>query len=183
MTMGNIPGLATFINVVIGVAVVIGFIVIFQAMYAAVMERTREIGILKSMGASKSYIISAILRETVILAILGIGVGVAFSYTARGAIVAALFHPAHHGHAGMDFAGHRNRHHRRPRWRHLSGIQGRAERSHRRPRIRVTPAGDRTQENRRSILLPAFPASCSPLPGPFPGNSPSLTSSPVTGNL
>lgn len=88
MTMSNVPGLATFINVVIGVAVVIGFIVIFQAMYAAVMERTREIGILKSMGASKSYIISAILRETVILAILGIGVGVAFSYTARGAIVA-----------------------------------------------------------------------------------------------
>jgi putative ABC transport system permease protein len=88
MTMSNVPGLATFINVVIGVAVVIGFIVIFQAMYAAVMERTREIGILKSMGASKSYIISAILRETVILAILGIGVGVAISYTARGAIVA-----------------------------------------------------------------------------------------------
>ncbi len=88
MTMGNIPGLSTFINVVIGVAVVIGFIVIFQAMYAAVMERTREIGILKSMGASKAYIISAILRETVLLAILGIAVGIAISYAARGAIVA-----------------------------------------------------------------------------------------------
>ena len=88
MTMSNVPGLATFINVVIGVSVVIGFIVIFQAMYAAVMERTREIGILKSMGASKSYIVSAILRETVLLAILGIAVGIAISYTARGAIVA-----------------------------------------------------------------------------------------------
>ena len=88
MTMSNVPGLATFINVVIGVSVVIGFIVIFQAMYAAVMERTREIGILKSMGASKSYIVSAILRETVVLAVLGIAVGIAISYTARGAIVA-----------------------------------------------------------------------------------------------
>jgi len=87
MTMGNIPGLSTFISVVIGVAVVIGFIVIFQAMYAAVMERTREIGILKSMGASKSYIINAILRETIVLAILGIAVGIAVSYAARGAIV------------------------------------------------------------------------------------------------
>ena len=87
MTMGNIPGLSTFISVVIGVAVVIGFIVIFQAMYAAVMERTREIGILKSMGASKSYIINAILRETIVLAILGIAVGIAISYAARGAIV------------------------------------------------------------------------------------------------
>ena len=88
MTMGNIPGLSTFISVVIGVAVVIGFIVIFQAMYAAVMERTREIGILKSMGASKAYIINAILRETILLAILGIAVGIAISYSARGAIVA-----------------------------------------------------------------------------------------------
>jgi len=83
-----IPGLATFINVVIGVAVVIGFIVIFQAMYAAVMERTREIGILKSMGASKAYIIDAILRETVLLAVLGIVLGIGISYAAREAIVA-----------------------------------------------------------------------------------------------
>jgi len=88
MTMGNIPGLSTFIDVVIGVAVVIGFIVIFQAMYAAVMERTREIGILKSMGASKAYIIDAILRETALLAVFGIVLGIAISYAARGAIVA-----------------------------------------------------------------------------------------------
>src|SRR5437867_596071 len=39
---GNFPGFSTFINVVIGVAVSIGFIVIFQAMYTAVLERTRE---------------------------------------------------------------------------------------------------------------------------------------------
>jgi putative ABC transport system permease protein len=88
MSMGNIPGLSTFISVVIGVAVVIGFIVIFQAMYAAVMERTREIGILKSMGASKTYIVNAILRETLLLAVLGIVLGIAVSYAARGAIVA-----------------------------------------------------------------------------------------------
>ena len=50
---------------------VIGFLVIFQSMYTAVMERTREIGILKSMGASKFYIINVILRETVVLALGG----------------------------------------------------------------------------------------------------------------
>jgi len=87
MTMGNIPGLSTFISVVIGVAVVIGFIVIFQAMYAAVMERTREIGILKSLGASKAYIVQAIVRETVLLAILGVIVGIAVSYGVRAAII------------------------------------------------------------------------------------------------
>jgi len=87
MTMGNIPGLSIFINVVIGVAVIIGFIVIFQAMYTAVMERTREIGILKSLGASKPYIINVVLRETVVLAVCGIISGILISYGAREAIV------------------------------------------------------------------------------------------------
>ena len=72
MTPTNYPGLSTFINVVIGISVIIGFIVIFQAMYTAVMERTREIGILKSMGASKFYIVNVILRETVLLAVVGV---------------------------------------------------------------------------------------------------------------
>ena len=81
-----IPGLSTFIRVVIGISVVIGFIVIFQAMYTAVMERTREIGILKSIGASKLYIVNVILRETVLLAIGGIVVGVLFSLAARAGI-------------------------------------------------------------------------------------------------
>jgi putative ABC transport system permease protein len=90
MTASNLPGLSQFITVVISVAVIIGFIVIFQAMYAAVMERTREIGILKSMGASKLYIVNVILRETVVLAISGIIAGIALSMAARSAIHAKL---------------------------------------------------------------------------------------------
>jgi putative ABC transport system permease protein len=90
MTPSNYPGLSSFIDVVIGISVIIGFIVIFQAMYAAVMERTREIGILKSMGASKLYIVNVILRETTLLALSGILVGIAFSLGARVAIVHRL---------------------------------------------------------------------------------------------
>jgi len=86
MTPANLPGFNKFITVVIGVAVTIGFIVIFQAMYAAVMERTREIGILKSLGASKLYIVNAILRETGLLACVGIGVGIAISFMVRAVI-------------------------------------------------------------------------------------------------
>jgi putative ABC transport system permease protein len=82
----NIPMLSTFINVVIGISVVIGFLVIFQSMYTAVMERTREIGILKSLGASKAYIVRVILRETLMLALAGIVVGVVLSFTASGSI-------------------------------------------------------------------------------------------------
>jgi putative ABC transport system permease protein len=86
MTTSNYPGLSTFIDVVVGISVVIGILVIFQAMYTAVMERTREIGILKAMGASKSYIVNVVLRETVVLALGGIVVGIAFSLAARAGL-------------------------------------------------------------------------------------------------
>ncbi len=90
MTPANYPGLPTFLDVVIGVSVVIGFIVIFQAMYTAVMERTREIGILKSMGASKLYIVRLVLRETLLLALCGILLGILVSLGARAALVQKL---------------------------------------------------------------------------------------------
>jgi putative ABC transport system permease protein len=83
MTPSNYPGLSSFLDVVVGISVVVGFIVIFQAMYTAVMERTREIGILKAMGASKLYIINVVLRETVLLALAGIILGIIVSLVAR----------------------------------------------------------------------------------------------------
>jgi putative ABC transport system permease protein len=86
MTTSNYPGVSKFIDFVIAISVIIGFIVIFQAMYTAVMERTREIGILKSLGASKFYIVNVILRETVLLAIAGIVVGIVFSLIVRSGI-------------------------------------------------------------------------------------------------
>lgn len=86
MTTSKYPGVSQFIDFVIVISVIIGFLVIFQSMYTAVMERTREIGILKSMGASKLYIVNVILRETVLLAIGGIIVGVVFSLIARSGI-------------------------------------------------------------------------------------------------
>ena len=59
-------------------------------MYTAVMERTREIGILKSMGASKLYIVNIVLRETALLALAGIIVGILFSLAARVFILQKL---------------------------------------------------------------------------------------------
>ena len=87
MTVNNFPGFGTFINIVIGISVIIGFIVIFQSMYTAVMERTREIGILKSLGANKFYIINVILSETSSSPSAGIIVGLLFSYAAREGIL------------------------------------------------------------------------------------------------
>jgi putative ABC transport system permease protein len=66
---------------------VVGFLVIFQSMYTAVMERTREIGILKSLGASKWYIVNVVLRETMLLAVVGIIAGILISMVTRRVIM------------------------------------------------------------------------------------------------
>lgn len=83
MTPSRMPGLEPALYSVIGIACIIGFLVILQSMYLAVMERTREIGILKALGASKPYIVSSILKETGMLAIGGIVLGIGLSYVAR----------------------------------------------------------------------------------------------------
>jgi putative ABC transport system permease protein len=90
MTPTNYPGLSTFLKVVIWISVIIGVIAIFQAMYTAVMERTREIGILKSLGASRLYIVNAVLRETVLLALGGVALGIVVSLSARAVLAHRL---------------------------------------------------------------------------------------------
>jgi putative ABC transport system permease protein len=76
MTPEHLPGFNIALDTVITIAVIVGFLVIFQSLYTAVMERTREIGILKSMGASKTYILNLILREALLVSIAGIVLGI-----------------------------------------------------------------------------------------------------------
>jgi putative ABC transport system permease protein len=80
LTADNIPILKNFTYVVIGIAGVIGFLFVFLSMYTAVLERTREIGILKALGASPGYILGMLLRETILLAIGGTLAGILMSY-------------------------------------------------------------------------------------------------------
>jgi putative ABC transport system permease protein len=88
MTPDKLPGFNIALDTITGIAVIIGFLVIFQSMYTAVLERTREIGILKSMGASKATIVTVVLRETAVLAVAGVVVGIAGTYGVR----VLLFH-------------------------------------------------------------------------------------------
>ncbi|WP_263411496.1 ABC transporter permease [Terriglobus tenax] len=74
------------LRTVIGIAIIIGFLVIFQSMYTAVMERTREIGILKSLGASKAAIVGVVIRESGLLAICGTALGIAATFGIRAAL-------------------------------------------------------------------------------------------------
>ncbi|MGO8787874.1 MAG: ABC transporter permease [Terriglobia bacterium] len=87
MTSNNLPALNYFITAMIGIAVGIGFLVIFLSMYTTITERTREIGILKSLGASKTYIISVILREAALLTAFGIIAGYVGSFIMRKVLI------------------------------------------------------------------------------------------------
>lgn len=82
-TPSRFPGFDLALNVVISIALIVGFLVIFQSMYTAVLERTREIGILKSLGSAKLTIVGVVLRETGVLAVAGVLLGIAATYGVR----------------------------------------------------------------------------------------------------
>lgn len=80
--VNNIPGLSEFMYVVMGIGVVIGFAVVCLSMYMAVLQRTREIGILKAIGASSSFILRIILAEALVLGLGGTVLGIVMSFGA-----------------------------------------------------------------------------------------------------
>jgi putative ABC transport system permease protein len=82
-SVNSVPMLKEFIVVVIALGVLVGFLVVFLSMYTAVLERTREIGVLKALGASPGYVLNILLRETVLLAIAGSILGILLSYVTR----------------------------------------------------------------------------------------------------
>ncbi|MFN2531253.1 MAG: ABC transporter permease [Pyrinomonadaceae bacterium] len=79
----GVPALNVFIKVVVGVAAAISMLVILLAMYTTVTERTRQIGILKSLGMSKAAIAWVIEQEALLVSFLGVLVGVLFTLAAR----------------------------------------------------------------------------------------------------
>jgi putative ABC transport system permease protein len=79
----GVPALNVFIKVVVGVATAISMLVILLAMYTTVTERTRQIGILKALGMSKTGIAWVIEQEAILVSLLGVTVGVGLTFAAR----------------------------------------------------------------------------------------------------
>jgi len=90
ISVDKIPLLSTFLHVIEGIGVVIAFLVVALSMYMAVLQRTREIGILKSLGATRGFIMTLILAEAFCLGLGGTVFGVVFSYGAAAAIHAVM---------------------------------------------------------------------------------------------
>jgi len=91
LMMSDNQGLVdNFYDAVIFVAACIGVLVIFLSMYTTITERTREIGILRSLGASKRLIVTLILEEAFAIAILGVAIGLGSSFII-GRVVQAIF--------------------------------------------------------------------------------------------
>jgi putative ABC transport system permease protein len=79
----SVPALDVFIDVVVGVSAVISMLVILLAMYTTVTERTRQIGVLKSLGMSNARVAWVIEQEALAVSVLGVLVGVVLTLAAR----------------------------------------------------------------------------------------------------
>ena len=71
----GIPALQTFLSVVIALSIMVSSLVILLTMYTTVAERTRQIGVLKSLGASKALIAGDIEKEALLISALGVLAG------------------------------------------------------------------------------------------------------------
>src|SRR2546426_1777459 len=77
-----------------GIALIVGAIVIMNIMLVSVTERTKEIGIRKSLGARKMDILKQFLVEAVTLATIGGAIGIFMAWII-GRIVTAVFFPTY----------------------------------------------------------------------------------------
>src|SRR5260221_10121193 len=71
MNSSNLPELKPFIRTMLAIGMVISFLVVLLNMHTMVLERTREIGILKALGSSRLDIVKLLLGETLVLAVIG----------------------------------------------------------------------------------------------------------------
>ena len=86
----RIPALNTFLRVMVGLGAFVSTIFVLLSLYTTITERRKEIGILKSLGASKGFIVSAIEGEAFAVGVLGVIFGL-FSAFAASVLIGYFF--------------------------------------------------------------------------------------------
>jgi putative ABC transport system permease protein len=79
----NAVGLLQFEEALTGMAVVISFMVVLLAMYTAIIERTREIGILRAIGATQGGVVRIVISESTLICATGVVVGLGLALFGR----------------------------------------------------------------------------------------------------
>ena len=80
MTSSNLPELKPFLRSFTTLGVIISFLVVLLTMHTMVLERTRDIGVLKALGSSRLEICAMILGETLVMVAIGVVVGLCSTY-------------------------------------------------------------------------------------------------------
>ncbi|MDP3918376.1 MAG: ABC transporter permease [Nanoarchaeota archaeon] len=87
--LGSILGIVQFIlGGIAGISLLVGGIGIMNSMYTSVLERTKQIGLMKAVGASQTDILSIFMIEAGIIGLvggtIGIIVGYVFAFSVQG---------------------------------------------------------------------------------------------------
>jgi putative ABC transport system permease protein len=80
MTSSNLPELKPFIRAFVVLGAAISFLVVLLTMHTMVLERTRDIGVLKALGSSRVEICGMIVGETLVMVALGVAFGLLATY-------------------------------------------------------------------------------------------------------
>jgi putative ABC transport system permease protein len=83
-------GTSTLLEAVAGTSVLVAFIGIMTTMLTSVIERTREIGILKALGSSSNGIMAVFLTEAVVVGLIGGFIGAGAGYVLSFLVIGAL---------------------------------------------------------------------------------------------
>ncbi|TCZ81271.1 ABC transporter permease [Paenibacillus albiflavus] len=77
--------------IVVSIVVISTVVVIYNAFQISVVERMKQFGLLRSIGATRKQIRQIVMREAVVLAVIAIPIGIAFSILALAALQFIFF--------------------------------------------------------------------------------------------
>ena len=85
--MGSVSG---FLAGIAGISLLVGGVGVMNTMYTAVLERTREIGVMKAIGARRGQILMIFLIESGLMGLVGGIVGVIFGLGLSSVVAAVI---------------------------------------------------------------------------------------------